>query len=49
MVFPLAGQGPLIGITELRSATFPAVAAKLVEPVMSGDGNGEPDEPPEAS
>lgn len=44
----LFGHVPESGVTDLTSATLPAVAAMAIVPVASGDGSGAPLLPAEA-
>jgi len=49
MMLELFGQLPLSAVVPLTSATFPAVAAKLIVPFTSGVGSIDPLVPPEPS
>ena len=49
MMFDPDGQLPLSDVVELTSATFPAVATRLIVPTTSAIGSVAPFVPPEAS
>ena len=49
MMLELFGHPPLSAVDEFTSTTFPAVAAKFMEPLTSGVGSVAPMLPPELS